>query len=156
MKKHTFIYLLAALLFVSCYGIEKPNKPDNLISEDKMVEVLVELSIMSSAKGINKRELENRGIVPDTFIYRKHKIDSIQFANSNNYYAYDIEKYSDIYARVKDSLEKLRTAFKKEDSISKAKKQKRLLKEDKPKNLKKTNTIDTSQIKKNRLQKKKK
>ena len=106
---------------MSCYGIDRPKKPENLMSKDKMVDVLVELELVSSANGINKRELEKKGIVPDTFVYKKHKIDSTIFANSNNYYAYDIDEYSQIYKDVRDSLESLRTFYidveKKEDVI---------------------------------------
>jgi|TARA_R110000751_G_scaffold113854_3_gene213060 hypothetical protein len=111
---------------VSCYGIEKPKKPENLMSKDKMVDVLVELALVSSAKGINKRELENKGIVPDTFVYRKHKIDSTIFADSNNYYAYDIDEYSQIYKDVRDSLESLRTFYKAEEKKEDKIKQKEL------------------------------
>lgn len=111
-KKQQLLYLLMTLMLVSCYDVQKPEKPDDLISEDKMVDVLVETVIMSSAKGINKRELENKGILPDSFIYKKHKIDSLQFVNSNNYYAYDIENFNQIYTRVKDSLEALRLHYK--------------------------------------------
>ena len=114
------------MLFVSCYGIEKPKKPENLMSKDKMVDVLVELALVSSAKGINKRELENKGIVPDTFVYRKHKIDSTIFADSNNYYAYDIDEYSQIYKDVRDSLESLRTFYKTEEKKEDKIKQKEL------------------------------
>ncbi len=111
---------------MSCYGIEKPKKPENLMSKDKMVDVLVELALVSSAKGINKRELENKGIVPDTFVYRKHKIDSTIFADSNNYYAYDIDEYSQIYKDVRDSLESLRTFYKTEEKKEDKIKQKEL------------------------------
>ena len=111
-KKQQLLCLLMTLILVSCYDVQKPEKPDDLISEDKMVDVLVETVIMSSAKGINKRELENKGILPDSFIYKKHKIDSLQFVNSNNYYAYDIENFNQIYTRVKDSLEALRLHYK--------------------------------------------
>ncbi|MBN2868198.1 MAG: DUF4296 domain-containing protein [Flavobacteriaceae bacterium] len=97
---------------MSCYDIEKPEKPKDLISEDQMVDVLVEISIMSSAKGINKRMLENNGVKPVAYIYKKHSIDSIQFANSNNYYAHDIKVYDRIYDKVKDSLIKLRDKYK--------------------------------------------
>lgn len=117
---------------MSCYGIEKPKKPENLMSKDKMVDVLVELALVSSAKGINKRELENKGIVPDTFVYKKHKIDSTIFANSNNYYAYDIDEYSQIYKDVRDSLESLRIFYKdveKKENLIKDKELKETLKD---------------------------
>jgi len=132
--------LILTLLLSSCYGLQKPEKPDNLISEDKMVDILIELTLVSSAKGINKRELENRGIVPDTFVYKKHKIDSTQFANSNTYYAYDIKTYTEIYQRVKDSLEILRTIYKKADSIEKAKRKT----QKKPKDFKRIKNPDST------------
>ena len=141
MKKSSLIYLLVSILFVSCYDIEKPEKPKDLISEDQMVDVLVEISIMSSAKGINKRMLENNGITPVSYIYKKHGIDSAQFANSNNYYAHDIKVYDKIYDKVKDSLTTLRDKYKelqKEETKKKDEKKKELksnqelLREEKP------------------------
>ncbi|QXP60328.1 DUF4296 domain-containing protein [Olleya sp. HaHaR_3_96] len=128
MKQNPLIYLLIVLLFVSCYGVQKPDKPDNLLSENKMVDVLVDLTIMSSAKGINKRELENRGIMPDSFIYNKHKIDSAQFVSSNDYYAHDIEKYNEMYVKVKTKLEDLRTFYKAEEKKREEKQKKEKLK----------------------------
>ncbi|WGD35541.1 DUF4296 domain-containing protein [Olleya sp. YS] len=145
-KSFSLVYLLLALLIVSCYGIERPSKPDNLLSEDKMVDVLVEFTLMSSAKGINKRELENRGIVPDSFVYKKHNIDSLQFANSNNYYAYDVEKYTDIYTKVKDSLEKLRTFYKAEEKKISEKKQNQLKKQRKPLKLDNQTSLDSTKV----------
>lgn len=127
---------------MSCYDIEKPEKPKDLISENQMVDVLVEISIMSSAKGINKRMLENNGITPVAYIYKKHGIDSTQFANSNNYYAHDIEVYDKIYDKVKDSLTTLRDKYKelqkeevkkKDEKKKELRTKKELLKQDKPK-----------------------
>ena len=85
MKIKLVVFCLLSLILLGCYGIEKPKKPDNLIPEDKMVDVLVEIAIVSAGKGINKRTLENKGITPVAFIYKKHNIDSLQFVNSNNY-----------------------------------------------------------------------
>lgn len=142
MKKSSLIYLLVLILFVSCYDIEKPEKPKDLISEDQMVDVLVEITIMSSAKGINKRMLENNGITPVAYIYKKHGIDSTQFANSNNYYAHDIEVYDKIYDKVKDSLTILRDKYKElqKEEVKKQDEKKKelrakeeLLKQEKPK-----------------------
>lgn len=96
----------------ACYTVEKPEKPDNLLSEDKMVDVLIEMSLMYSAKSINKWELEKNAIIPDAFIYEKQGIDSLQFAQSNYYYAFNIEKYNEIYGRVRDSLKQLKEKYK--------------------------------------------
>jgi hypothetical protein len=118
------------LVLVSCHDIERPEKPKDLLSKDKMVEVIIDMSLLTSAKGSNKFELQENGIIPKEYILEKHGVDSIRFAKSNEYYSYDVEVYEAIYQRVHDSLEKLKTKFtrldeqerysrKKEDSIKK-------------------------------------
>ena len=132
MKIKHLSFLILLLLLSSCYKVKKPNKPENLISEDNMVNILVDMAIMSSAKGVNKSNIEKNGIIPDAYIYKKNNIDSTTFANSNAYYAFDIKKYDAIYLRVKDSLTILREKYKaideeekkikeKKDSINRAK-----------------------------------
>ncbi len=100
-------YIILILIVVSCKNnsIDKPKKPDNLISKDKMVEVIYDISLINAAKGVNKKLIENEGIVPEDYIYKKHNIDSLQFALSNEYYAYSLKTYEDIYNRVKVRLE---------------------------------------------------
>lgn len=119
-----FIYLSFALLLVSCYDIKKPKKPDNLIAKDKMVSILIDMSMFNSAKGINRRTLENKGINLEQFIYEKHEIDSLQFATSNNYYAYNIEEYEAIYDYVKDSLTQLKVEYTTKEKKRKIRKKK--------------------------------
>jgi len=132
MKIKHLSFLILSLLLSSCYKVKKPNKPENLISEDNMVNILVDMAIMSSAKGVNKSNIEKNGIIPDEYIYKKNNIDSTTFAESNAYYAFDIKKYDAIYLRVKDSLTILREKYKaideeekkikeKKDSINRAK-----------------------------------
>jgi hypothetical protein len=49
--------------------------------------------------------LENNGVFPEQYVFEKHKIDSIQFANSNNYYAYDTKTYESILNRIKEKID---------------------------------------------------
>ena len=124
-------YFLLIVLIISCKNnsVERPKKPDNLIPKDSMVEILYDIYIISSAKGVNKKLLENKGIVPEDFIYKKHNIDSLQFALSNEYYAFSLETYEDIYNSVKLKLEKDKKHFqtiifveqKEKDSLNKIK-----------------------------------
>ncbi|MBN4070800.1 DUF4296 domain-containing protein [Olleya sp. AH-315-F22] len=104
----TLKYIVLVALVISCKNnnIEKPKKPDNLISKDKMVEIIYDISLINSAKGSNKIIIENEGIIPEEYIYKKHNIDSVQFALSNEYYAYNLKTYEAIYNNVKDKLEK--------------------------------------------------
>lgn len=110
MKK-VVVFILLGLVLVSCNQYGKPKKPDNLIPEAKMVTILVDLSILSSAKGINKKILENNGISPEQYIYKTHGIDSLQFLNSNKYYSHNTEGYGVILSRVEDSLNKLKAKY---------------------------------------------
>ena len=100
-------YIVVIILAISCKNntIEKPKKPDNLIKKDKMVEILYDMSIFTAAKGVNKQIIESKGVMPETYIYNKYKIDSLQFAESNTYYAYDLKTYQGIYDLVKVKFE---------------------------------------------------
>ena len=84
---------------------EKNVPPVNLISEDKMIEILYDMSLISVSKGINKRIIENNGMKPKKYILKKHNIDSIQFVASNEYYSKDLETYLSIYEEVLKKLQ---------------------------------------------------
>ncbi|MGY0391545.1 DUF4296 domain-containing protein [Bizionia sp. KMM 8389] len=132
MKKSLIYVLLLAVLF-SCGNPNGPKKPENLISEDTMVDVLIELALVSSAKGTNKSVLENNGIVPKTYVYQRFNIDSLQFLNSNNYYSYHTETYAQILSRVQDSLKSMKTIIESdlESSLKKQTEKKNANKENK-------------------------
>jgi len=114
MKRILCIYV--SLLLVSCYNTYKPKKPENLLSKDKMVEVIVDMALFSSVKGLNKYELQQYGVLPEDYIYEKHHIDSLQFALSNEYYTYDIDDYESIYETVFDSLQVLKTKLQEQET----------------------------------------
>ena len=99
--------LIITLIFYSCNLInkEKNNIPENLISEEKMINIIYDMSLISVSKGINKRILENNGMKPKSYILNKHKSDSLQFVKSNEYYSNDLEKYLYIYESVLKRLE---------------------------------------------------
>lgn len=135
----TIIFIFVCVLLLRCGNSDRPEKPENLISKDKMSDVIYDVFVLNAAKGINNRILENHGIMPQEYVYKKHNIDSLQFAKSNDYYAYDIKIYESIMEKVKqkleaekaknealilkeektkDSLNKVRAKAKKTDSIS--------------------------------------
>ncbi|MCB0461340.1 MAG: DUF4296 domain-containing protein [Flavobacteriaceae bacterium] len=100
-------YILVLLLIVSCGGEGKKRikKPDGLIAKDKMVDIIYDMSLISAAKGVNRKLMEQQGLHPDAYVYEKHGIDSAQFAKSNEYYAFDLDAYEEIYKKVKAKLE---------------------------------------------------
>ena len=113
------------LITTSCYQYNKPEKPKDLISKDQMANILIDIKLLTSANGKNKKILEDNNLHPETYIYRKYNIDSLRFANSNNYYAYYAEEYDEIYSKIKDSLgnlqEILKEVEKKEKEVKKRK-----------------------------------
>lgn len=122
MKNALYLAVMALFLVCGCYNVEPPKKPDNLLSEDQMVNVIVDMAIMSAAKGVNKKKIEVSGIVPAQYIYDRNTIDSLSFAESNVYYAFDVETYKRIYTRVKDTLNKKREFYKNIEDTEKVEK----------------------------------
>tara|TARA_B100000427_G_scaffold320641_1_gene320222 strand:- start:1073 stop:1528 length:456 start_codon:yes stop_codon:yes gene_type:complete len=102
MKKIIFI----AIIIFGCNNVSQKNPiPKNLISEEKMIDVIYEMTLISVSKGVNRRVLENNGVVPEKYIFNKYNIDSLQFALSNQFYSNHLETYLRIYNRVKEKLE---------------------------------------------------
>lgn len=102
MKK--LIAIFVGFLLISCGGSDRPSKPDNLIPKEKMSDIIYDVFLLNAAKGINKRIVENNGIFPQEYIFKRYNIDSLQFAESNNYYAYDTKVYEGIMDKVKQRL----------------------------------------------------
>lgn len=126
--KRLTLYLGIVLLITACYQYKKPEKPKNLISKDKMVGVLIDIKLITSANGVNKKRMNEQLGNAEAYIFNKHNIDSLQFALSNKYYAFNIKEYEEIYEKVKDSLERLKDIYKKielkEEAEEKAQKKK--------------------------------
>ncbi len=101
--------LIFAVFIVSCQKVEEINKPESLIPEQKMVEVLTDLSVLYSAKNYNKKILEETGLPLKTYLYEKHQIDSLQLAQSTEYYAKNYTQFKKIYNQVKFNLDKMKT-----------------------------------------------
>ena len=103
MKKIGAFILLFAIL-ISCQKPAVP-KPDNLIDEDVMVDIMFDISILEAMKSQKGDVLEANAINPNTYIFKKYKIDSLQFANSDKFYASDIKKYKGIFDKVNKRIE---------------------------------------------------
>ncbi|MEY8849983.1 DUF4296 domain-containing protein [Psychroserpens sp. XS_ASV72] len=100
-------------ILVSCDQVERPKKPDNLISKGKMVDILYDMFVLNAAKATDRRLLEKNKVTPDRYIYEKHQIDSMQFVKSNEYYAYDIKVYEDIINQVEAKIQNKKQALEK-------------------------------------------
>lgn len=102
MKRISVFVVLFCLLSCNNTGI---SKPDKLIEKDKMIDVLYDISLLESIKTQNI----NGGLSTKSsneYIFKKYSIDSIQFSNSNKYYASDVDEYKKIFDEVKERLKK--------------------------------------------------
>lgn len=104
MKKY-FLLLILALL-TACKK-ETVEKPENLIPKDKMKDILYDLSLLQAIRGVNQAVLDSNQIDPTTYIYKKYKVDSLQFAKSDQYYAIEnVKNYKKMYEEINDRVKK--------------------------------------------------
>lgn len=121
--------LIVLLFFIVGCNKDLVEKPDNLIDKKEMENILYDLAILDALKYQDPSSLYANGINPKTYIFKKYKIDSLQFAKSNAYYAADYREYKKMYDAInerikneKANLDKiLKKEEKKEQAIQKAK-----------------------------------
>lgn len=103
IKKILFFGILIVL--ISCKE-EVVKKPDNLIEKEVMVNILYDLSLLEAIKSQPTKPLEAYKVSPSQYIYRKYKIDSLQFFQSNMYYASDYKDYKKMNEQINERLDK--------------------------------------------------
>jgi len=99
-----FLFFLAFILVFNCS--EKQIVPKNIISVEKMSEIIYDMTLISVSKGVNRKILENNGFKPTSYILKKYEIDTIDFIASNKYYSSNLDMYLSIYQNVLNKLEK--------------------------------------------------
>ena len=87
--------------------------PEDLISKEKMADILYDIALINSIDNSHPQVLESKNIKVMDFVFKKYGIDSTQFVQSDRYYASVPVLYEEIYAAVEDRLERQR------DSITK-------------------------------------
>ena len=78
------------LVMVSCKDTAI-DEPENLIQEDKMINIIYDLALLEGVKTFNSSNFQS--VKSNDFVYKKYKIDSLQFAKSTQFYASDINRY---------------------------------------------------------------
>lgn len=142
MKK--IVVLVVLLVFVSCKE-EVVKKPNRLIEKDVMVNIMYDLSLLEAVKYQSPAILDSNKISPKQYIYKKYKVDSLQFAQSNVYYASDYEEYKNMFEQMTKRLDQKKLAV--EALIKAEKKKKKEAKKAKSLN-KKTDSLELNRRKK--------
>ena len=103
MKQLLFLFL--SLFVFSCSKNPAP-KPDNLLDEEVMVDIIYDISILQATDGSMPHKLTEYTIEMDEYIFEKYKIDSVTYRQNQRYYAADARKYKKIYKKVIERLDK--------------------------------------------------
>ena len=126
MKKGVLFFILISLI-LSCKE-EVVKKPENLIEKEIMVDVMYDLALLEAIKYQSPNALQAHKINPDEYIYKKYKIDSAQFVQSNMYYASDYKEYKNMYDQINSRLAKNKSLL--EEAIKNEKDKALLLKKE--------------------------
>lgn len=97
-------------MLFSCINKEK-KIPQNLMSEDQMVNFLFDINIINSSRAFRNRSELNYYNIKDSLLFKKHKIDSIIFSESNFYYASNPKLYLRIYSKLETKLKLLKDSL---------------------------------------------
>lgn len=99
---------VAAIVFcfclLGCQDVKRPEIPEDLIPEDKMVDVLTEVYLINAARSIDNRLIIEKKIALEKFVYKKYDIDSLQFVKSNAYYTSDLSMYNNLFLKVEEKM----------------------------------------------------
>lgn len=102
MKRY-FLLLVSIFTLVSCQE-KAVEKPDNLIEKETMDDILYDLTLLQAIRGGYQGKLDSNKVEAVNYVYKKYKIDSLQFVKSNRYYASDVAAYNRMFNRVNERL----------------------------------------------------
>lgn len=110
----SFLYLTMVFVFMGCQDVKRPERPEDLIPRDKMVDIFTDAYVMNAARSINLKVITDNGVVLDSVFYTRYDIDSLQFVRSNAYYTANLNEYLSLFEEVEQRLLQLET---KKDSL---------------------------------------
>jgi hypothetical protein len=105
MRAPYFLAILLALVCCNCSDIQYPEKPDDLIAKDTMVNILTDAYLSTASKSFNRTILSRAQVDLENYIYKKYKIDSTRFQSSNMYYTANLDEYREMIQQVKNNID---------------------------------------------------
>lgn len=90
---------MVLFLSISCKK-DVIKQPAKLIEKDKMIDIMYDLSLLEAMRYQKPLSLDSIENDPTKFVLKKYKVDSLQFAQNNMYYASDYESYKDMFDEV--------------------------------------------------------
>ncbi|MDH5414275.1 MAG: DUF4296 domain-containing protein [Flavobacteriaceae bacterium] len=104
-------YIIFLLLFLgSCTSRTIYKKPENLIDKEQMIQIWTDIYIATAARSQKTIALEkDKNYMP--MVLKNHKIDSVQFSESNIYYTSRIDEYEKMFEEVQKRLKELKEPY---------------------------------------------
>lgn len=102
MKK-IFLFISMLVLMVSCKK-EVVAKPDKLIDEKVMTNILYDMALLEAIKYQFPYVVDSNQVNAPKYIYKKYKIDSLQFVQNNLYYASHFSQYKNMFTEVQNRI----------------------------------------------------
>jgi hypothetical protein len=100
------------LFFAACSGEQVVKIPDNVLSEDKMAQVMMDMHLMEASMNItgvnpNRIDLAGSNVPLNIDILKKNNITKKQFDDSFTFYSNNPELLSEVYQKVLNELSKM-------------------------------------------------
>ena len=96
------VILLACLICLGCAPQNSVEPPEQLISPEKMEDVLYDLSLIKALKNTNFQTEESKSILTPDYLFKKHNIDSLQWEENLRYYSKNPKQFLLIYKNVQE------------------------------------------------------
>lgn len=102
-RKMRKIGIVLALVLGACSN--GPEKPEKFIEEDKMISILYDVAVIDAIKSYNLNTTHDYPVNSQLYILKKYQVDSLQFAQNNQYYAADMANYKKMFEKINQRLE---------------------------------------------------
>ncbi|MBV2195009.1 MAG: DUF4296 domain-containing protein [Flavobacterium sp.] len=99
------LFILFFALFVVSCSKNPVKKPERLLEEEVMVDIIYDVSLLQAIEGAYPNKLIEQNIKPNQFIFEKYQIDSVMYKENQLYYAADSRVYKRIYKKVSERLD---------------------------------------------------
>jgi len=127
MQKSFILLVLLALLFSGCYKVNKleVKKPANLISKDKIVDILTDMEIIQGAAVIRREHFPEYGGIKKSYyqtLFNHYHVTKSQIRASLDYYNSQGNEMAKIYDKVMSKLTEKQTILTEKQRIEEGKK----------------------------------
>ena len=105
--KSLILFVFFLVLFSCHQGIQRADPPEDLISEEQMIQVTKDLMLMEGHINLTYKDMNTFYKIMGSSskaVYIKHGFTKEQYTRSFEYYAADQRKMTEIYSKILDDL----------------------------------------------------